>query len=98
MKLFKNVLLVKALGAAIVATSGIATERLEESALGLPDAGVDAHSSGTLVVNGGVGAEDNVTVDVTLFTFPVPAPTLFKLPTQIDLPIIDLLAAQRTLP
>jgi len=64
-------------------------ERAEEAALGLPDAAVDAHSTGTLNVNGGVGAEDNVTVDVTLFTFPVPAPTLIKLPIQIDIPVID---------
>lgn len=81
-----------------VTAARVATERAEEAALGLPDAGVDARSTGTLVVNGGVGAEDNVTVDVTLFTFPVPAPSLIKLPIQIDVPIVDLLATQRLLP
>ncbi|MFL6665148.1 MAG: hypothetical protein ACJ8G7_23505 [Rhizobacter sp.] len=81
-----------------VAATRIATERGEETALGLPADGVDSASTGTLVINGGVGAEDNVTVDVSLFTFPVPALTLVKLPTQIDVPIIDLLANQVRLP
>ena len=81
-----------------VTATRVAVEHAEEAALGLPDAGVDAHSTGTLVVNGGVGAEDNVTVDVSLFTFPVPAPTLIKLPIQIDIPVVDLLTTQRLLP
>jgi hypothetical protein len=67
-----------------------ATERNEETALGLGLDGVDSRSAGTVDVNGGIGAEDRVRADLTLFTFAIPAPTLLRLPLQIDRPIIDL--------
>jgi hypothetical protein len=75
-----------------------ATERNEEAALGLGLDGVDSRSTSTLVINGGVGAEDNVKVDITLFTFPIPAPTITLSPIQLDRPIIDLLPPVRILP
>ena len=68
-----------------------ATERGEEIRLGLGTDGVDSRSVSTLVVNGGVGAEDNVRVDITLFTFPQPAASTVLAPIQIDRPVIDLL-------
>jgi hypothetical protein len=75
-----------------------ATERAEETALGLGSGGVDSQSVSTLAVNGGVGAEDNVNVDITLFTFAVPAIHIVLPPFHIDRPVIDLLPTLRPLP
>jgi hypothetical protein len=75
-----------------------ATERNEETALGLGTDGVDSTSASTLVINGGVGAEDNVRVNITLFTFPVPALGINLSPIQLDRPAIDLPSLVRTLP
>jgi hypothetical protein len=68
-----------------------ATEKAEETALGLTSGGVDSHSVSVLNVNGGVGAEDNVSVDITLFTFPVPAIHVALPAISIDRPVIDLI-------
>lgn len=67
-----------------------AQERNEETSLGLGLDGVDSRSVGTLDINGGIGAEDRVKVDITLFTFPVPAPNILLSPLQLDRPVIDL--------
>lgn len=67
-----------------------ATERAEEISLGLGTDGVDSRSTGVVDINGGIGAEDRVRATLTLFTFPIPAPTLLRSPLQIDAPIIDL--------
>ena len=74
------------------------TEKAEETALGLTSGGVDSHSTSTLVINGGIGAEDNVNVDITLFTFPVPALQVVLPPFSIDRPVIDLLPTLKPLP
>jgi hypothetical protein len=68
-----------------------ARERQEQTSLGLGLDGVDSRSVGTLDINGGIGAEDRVKVDITLFTFAVAAPSFTLLPLQIDRPVIDLL-------
>jgi hypothetical protein len=75
-----------------------ATERTEESALGLGLDGVDSRSVGTLDINGGIGSEDRVKVDITLFTFAVPAPSISLSPIQLDRPVIDLLPTLKLLP
>lgn len=75
-----------------------ATERNEETALGLDRDGVDSRSAGTLDINGGLGAEDRVRADVTLFTFPVAALNFAVLPGQIDRPAVDLLPPIRISP
>jgi hypothetical protein len=67
-----------------------AVEKSEETTLGVGPAGVDARSTGVVDINGGIGAEDRVRATITLFTFPIPAPTLVKLPIQIDAPVVDL--------
>jgi hypothetical protein len=73
-------------------------ERAEEVGLGLGTDGVDSRSVGTLDINGGIGAEDRVKVDITLFTFPVAAPNI-TLPSQLlDRPAIDLLPPVRIQP
>jgi len=73
-------------------------ERAEEIGLGLGSDGVDSRSVGTLDINGGIGAEDRVKVDITLFTLPVPAPNITLAPIQLDRPAIDLLPSVRVLP
>lgn len=76
-----------------------AAERQEESFLGLGTDGVDSSSVSTLSVNGGIGAEDIVRVDITLFTFPVPAPSFTLSPLELDRPVIELAPlVPRTLP
>jgi len=75
-----------------------AVERAEEAALGLASGGVDSRSVSTLAINGGIGAEDNVNVAITLFTFPIAAPDFRLAPLQIDAPVVDLLPVLGTLP
>ncbi|WP_280154802.1 hypothetical protein [Piscinibacter sp. XHJ-5] len=75
-----------------------AAERQEETFLGLGTDGVDSSSVSTLVVNGGIGAEDTVKVDITLFTFPIAAPSFTLQPLELDRPVLDLPLLSRTLP
>jgi hypothetical protein len=79
-----------AVNQARVAALREATEIAEENSLGLGRDGVDSRSVGTIDINGGIGAEDRVRATLTMFSFPVPAPTLLRSPLQIDSPIIDL--------
>jgi hypothetical protein len=79
-----------AINQAKVVAAREAVERLEERSLGLDTDGVDSRSTGTLDINGGIGAEDRVRVAVTLFTFPVAAANRLLSPLQIDAPILDL--------
>jgi hypothetical protein len=65
------------LNVAQAASKAKAIEIAEERTNSLADDQVDAtHTAPTFVVNGGLGSQDVGNFTVTLFTFPVPAPSL----------------------
>jgi hypothetical protein len=67
-----------------IAATREAIERSEQTAMGLGLDGVDSRSTSTVVVNGGIGAEDIVRGTFTMFTFAIPAPSLQLSPLQRD--------------
>lgn len=80
-----------AIDATQVAAKAKAIEVAEERSLSLPDDQVDAKTSTpTVVVNGGFGSDDIANFTVTLFTFPITAPSLRPiLPNLPSLPNVS---------